>query len=99
MKRDDERRKARWALYQLDVLGSEHQRTVLAPNLVRALELALTDQDDLTGNEMLVVWNVTANWICHSPLASQSTWSLLKEKREGVVDYDHQEGWIRQPEG
>ena len=99
MKKDGGRTKARWALYQLDVPGPACQRTVVAPSLTRALELALTDEDDLTDNEMLVVWNVTATWICHSPVASQSTWSLLKDKREGLVDYDHQEGWIRQPVG
>ena len=97
MKKDVGCTKDRWALYQLDVPGPAHHRTVVAPSLARALELALTDEDDLTGNEMLVVWNVTATWICHSPVASQSTWSLLKEKREGLVDYGHQEGWIRQP--
>lgn len=90
-----ERAKASFGLYQVAVPGTAHTRTVVAASLKRALELAIEPQDEVHAGEMVAVWNVTAGWICHSPQASQSTWSLLKERREGRVFYDYQEGWQR----
>lgn len=92
---ETERHKARFQIYQIDIPGPEYQRIVVAHSLGRALELTVEPEDDLDAGQMMIAWNVTNSWICHSPLAAQSTFSLLKEKREGRVEYDYHEGWQR----
>lgn len=92
---ETERQNARFQIFQIDVPGPEYQGIVVAPNLARALELTIDRDDDLEAGQMMIAWNVTNRWICHSPLAASSTWSLLKEKREGLIEFDYQEGWQR----
>ena len=92
---EQQRSKARFQIYQIDLPSAQYQYTIVAHCLARALELVLKPDDDLGAGEMFMAWNVTTQWITHSRLASESTFSLLKEKREGCLSFDHAEGWMR----
>lgn len=91
------KRSANYQIYQIDIPGPVYQRHVIATSLKRAMDLSLTDDEQLDAGAMILVSNVTNAWIGHSPLASRSTWSLLKERCEGVVEYCREEGWERVP--
>jgi len=92
---ETERQKARFQIYQIDIPSDDYQRFAVAHNLGRAIELVVNKHDDLDPGQMMIAWNVTNSWICHSQLAAQATYALLKEKREGRVEYDYHEGWQR----
>lgn len=94
---NDKYQKESYQIYQIDILGPVFIRHVVATSLRRAMEIAIMDDEELISGTMLMVSNVTSAWICHSPLASRSTWSLLRERREGLVDYDTKEGWEHLP--
>jgi hypothetical protein len=94
---NDNYQKESYQIYQIDIPGPIFIRHVVATSLRRAMELSILDDEELVPGTMLMVSNVTSAWICHSPLASQSTWSLLRERREGLIEYDTQEGWDRLP--
>ena len=94
---DDKYQNERYQIYQIDIPGPVFIRHVVATSLRRAMELSIMSNEELIPGTMLMVSNVTSAWICHSPLASQSTWSLLRERREGLVQYDTQEGWDHLP--
>jgi hypothetical protein len=93
-----ERSKARFQIYEIDLPGAAYRRTVVAHCMARALEISLQKDDDIESGQMLLVWNVTNQWICHSRLAADTTFSLLGEKREGQIDFDYKEGWQRVPD-
>lgn len=94
---NDKYQRESYQIYQIDIPGPVFIRHVVATSLRRAMELAILEDEELIAGTMLMVSNVTSAWICHSPLASQSTWSLLRERREGLVEYDTQEGWDHLP--
>lgn len=84
-----------YQIYQLDMPGLVSQRHVVAISPKRAVEITISDDEELIGGAMLMVSNVTSSWMCHSPMASQSTWSLILEGLEGPVEYDAEVGWER----
>jgi len=92
---EKQRSQARFQIYQVDLPSAQYTYTVVAHSFIRALELVLRADDTLEGSEMFLAWNVTNQWLTHSRLAGQSTFSLLAEKREGCVYFDHEHGWQR----
>jgi len=94
---NDKYQRGSYQIYQIDIPGPVFIRHVVATSLRRAMELSIMDDEELIAGSLLMVSNVTSAWISHSPLASQSTWSLLRERREGLVEYDTQEGWDHLP--
>lgn len=92
---DVARHQARWSIYQVNLPGAAGHRLVLAPNLARAVAIGIGSSDELGPGQPLFVWNVTAGFLQASPTTAGHTWSLLKERREGVLDYVLEEGWIR----
>jgi hypothetical protein len=92
---DKQRSAARYQIYEIDLPAANYRYTVVAHCFARALELVLKPTDDLEHGEMFLAWNVTNQWITQSRLAAETTFSLLKEKREGCIYFDHENGWQR----
>ncbi|MDN4631963.1 hypothetical protein QCD71_10595 [Sphingomonas sp. PsM26] len=93
-----ERSQARFQIYEIDLPGAPYRQTVVAHCMARALEISLNKGDDIESGQMLLVWNVTNQWILHSRMAAEATFSLLGEKREGQIEFDYKEGWQRVPD-
>lgn len=90
-----ERLNGNWQIYEVMVPGIHSGRTVVAASLERALAIAIRPDDRLQQGELMVVQNVTASWICLGPKEAASTFAVLKERREGHLEFDHREGWTR----
>ena len=80
-----ERSKARFQIYEIDLPGAAYRSTVVAHCMARALEISLNKGDDIESGQMMLVWNVTNQWICHSRLAAGCAGDKAGHRNAGAV--------------